>query len=155
MREQFYYPKRIKDYQKKQIRKYAKKRLALKDFSGLTNVLLYKMFQDRFNESVIEAWEKHNKQKSETKNREIVYVVGCYEMGICKIGFTKNFNNRLKSLQTGFPYVLEVFGLFEGSTQDEKFLHGKYKEYNTNGEWFKIEGELKKAIDNMQQINYT
>lgn len=57
-----------------------------------------------------------------------------------KIGHTTDFPKRLKSMQTGNPYILQPLKLFK--TEDgrdlESFLHNRLNKYHFRGEWFKL-----------------
>ena len=67
-----------------------------------------------------------------------VYFIGCNYMGI-KIGYTKNDpSKRLKQLQTGCPYKLELLYVMNGCNRDtEQYYHRFFTEYlNINGEWY-------------------
>lgn len=113
----FYYRnKRHKDFNKKQARNY-----------------LFDLYQS-------------NKSLFKSKNNKgTVYVVGNEDQQVCKIGFTtKKPEERMKSIQTGCPYPIEVLKTWDGlKRKDEKLLHETYSRYNLNGEWFEIKGKLK------------
>ena len=81
------------------------------------------------------------------KNRGYVYVIGNLEYGFCKIGFSKKPYSRLKQLQTGAPFKLYVLRKYKGTIYDEKMLQKKYYKYQTHGEWFRIDGRLKSALN--------
>lgn len=52
-----------------------------------------------------------------------------------KIGYTKNFNRRLKQYRT-HNIDIEVVATKEGTTTDEQFLHNILKPYKVDLEWF-------------------
>lgn len=61
-----------------------------------------------------------------------------------KIGKTDNVSNRIKQLQTGNPYKLELLGIIECESSSEAYmvekeLHTKYKDVAAIGEWFDLE----------------
>ncbi|GHB26471.1 GIY-YIG nuclease family protein [Salinicola rhizosphaerae] len=57
-----------------------------------------------------------------------------------KIGFSKNPEKRIRTLQTGNSRKLAIMGWLEkGDAFLEKRLHRKYEPYRLNGEWFSIE----------------
>lgn len=69
-----------------------------------------------------------------------------------KIGVAKSITNRLKSIQTGNPYTVEVYRVFILDSEivartAESILHAKYVEYKTTGEWFAIPDEALIDID--------
>ena len=59
-----------------------------------------------------------------------------------KVGISKNPNKRLKSLQTGYPFPLQLYYTKETDICMTKLLetviHRHLKLYKTNGEWFDI-----------------
>lgn len=96
--------------------------------------------------------QKHHKEEINKKrikegdDKTYVYIFGNLEYSICKIGFSVNPYERINGVQTGCPYKLKVLATFEATQKEERLLHKKYDKYRLEGEWFKIEGELKKAI---------
>ena len=58
-----------------------------------------------------------------------------------KIGFTRgNVNKRIKELQTGCPYEIQVVDSYcsEYGMIIERSLHNKYSHNKTYGEWFEL-----------------
>lgn len=68
----------------------------------------------------------------------MIYILKAKE--VFKIGVTQNLEKRLKTLQTGCPFKIEVFFICE--TQNDYFieqlLHKQYNEFNSYGEWFEL-----------------
>ena len=59
-----------------------------------------------------------------------------------KIGYTNDFNKRIKNLQVGHPREIGYFGLIECKDKDEakrieKEIHKMYHKNRLVGEWFK------------------
>lgn len=76
----------------------------------------------------------------------MIYFVKCNDM--VKIGYTKrNPEKRLAALQTANPYELLLIKTIEGTIDDEKILHAKYKKYHIRGEWFLFTGDLRTHIE--------
>jgi Meiotically Up-regulated Gene 113 (MUG113) protein len=69
---------------------------------------------------------------------EYLYIIRCHEF--TKIGIAGNVKNRLKTLQTGNPYRLELIDSFEFDDvlRVESILHRKYDHAWVIGEWFKL-----------------
>ena len=89
-----------------------------------------------------------NKRQNRKEGRvESIYFIGNREYQLVKIGFSTYPEDRMKQLQTGCPFELELFGVIKGSVKEEKTLHRKYSKYRINGEWFKIDGELKDYLE--------
>ena len=70
-----------------------------------------------------------------------------------KIGYAKDPGKRLKELQTGSPYPLELLLTIDGDIKKEKSLHNKFKSLSVKGEWFKPEKKLLDFIgDNKSKV---
>lgn len=99
-----------------------------------------------------------NNDKDLKSESGYVYVIGNRTMKICKIGFSINPCKRIKAIQTGCPYPVEIIALFEGDIKTERKLHKRYVKFKTNGEWFVYDGILKQniltAIENRKQIKF-
>lgn len=85
-------------------------------------------------------------------NNNYVYFIGNIEYKIVKIGFSSNPQNRLKSLQTGCPYKLKILKKIEGNSHLEKDYHKIFKDFNMEGEWFELRGELLDFVNKTQNI---
>lgn len=81
----------------------------------------------------------------------MVYFIGCLENKVVKIGYSKNVENRLTQLQTGYPTKLSVFKVLDGDTDDEKFYHEYFSSYRIGGEWFELSDELRKFLNLEEQ----
>ena len=70
-----------------------------------------------------------------------IYVIGGLEPPF-KVGISENPQKRLKSLQTGHPYPLQIHSLTETCVTKTKLLetviHRNLKHLRTNGEWFDV-----------------
>jgi hypothetical protein len=64
-----------------------------------------------------------------------VYFIEAHD-GPIKIGVAQNPMNRLRSLQTGHPFELQLLGTIPGNATDEKRLHHRFSKYHLRGEWF-------------------
>jgi hypothetical protein len=74
-----------------------------------------------------------------TENKmEYVYFIRCNEF--TKIGITNDIDYRLRSLQTGNPYPLELLCKFEyaNALPIEGILHKRFSGRRVQGEWFKL-----------------
>lgn len=75
-----------------------------------------------------------------------IYFAGNLKYKLVKIGFSTNPFNRVKSLQTGCPFKLTLFHSYKGTEKQEKELHKQFTDLRMNGEWFKLDGALKKYL---------
>lgn len=73
--------------------------------------------------------------------------------GPIKIGYTTDLLKRLKTLQTGYPDLLEVLLAFPGKPEYEKAIHKQFEEYRLNGEWFKSCPEVLARIKHFAVLN--
>lgn len=67
-----------------------------------------------------------------------LYVIGDKERAVCKIGISANPYERLKNLQTGYPWNLDIWLelMIDAPEKVEKILHTRFAEFRLNGEWF-------------------
>jgi hypothetical protein len=72
------------------------------------------------------------------KESSKVYVIGCKLHNVCKIGVSVDPNARLKSIQTGYPWPLSIWRVFEvkDAYAGERRLHQAFADWRLNGEWF-------------------
>jgi hypothetical protein len=64
--------------------------------------------------------------------------------GHFKIGRSKDVPSRVRTLGIQLPYPVKLrhqIAVISDSRAAEKFLHSKFKDYRTNGEWFRLPGE--------------
>ncbi len=73
-------------------------------------------------------------------DKEGLYIVNMANTNMYKIGITKDFSQRLRSLQTGNPFIIEVHNFYplKSSRRIESFLHKKYQHRKLGGEWFQL-----------------
>jgi len=67
-----------------------------------------------------------------------IYVMIDKNTGLYKIGRSKNPTIREKTLQSEKP-TIELMLYWSGFTNDEKFLHEKYRDKRVRGEWFSLD----------------
>lgn len=76
-----------------------------------------------------------------------VYFVQMDRIGPIKIGFTKNIEKRLISLQTASPYPLRLLCHYGADETHEKEWHSEFDRLRLEGEWFLPHPKLLKEID--------
>lgn len=91
-----------------------------------------------------------------------VYLIGCNQAGLFKVGRTKNdVSKRLKQLQTGCGMELHIIDFFETNYSNyiENMIHKCFKDVNTINEWFELSEEqvrsFKELCDKYQKIAET
>lgn len=90
-------------------------------------------------------WERRKIDKSLQLAPENIYFISD-EDGYIKIGFARNVQSRLETLQTASRQELRVVATIPGSLSDEKSLHHKFAKDHVRGEWFRPSHELKQYI---------
>lgn len=76
----------------------------------------------------------------------MIYFILNEENQHIKIGYSVNPLKRIKALQTGNSYNLEILTVIEGDISMEKLLHKKFKNYKIKNEWFQFSEEIKEFI---------
>lgn len=68
-----------------------------------------------------------------------------------KIGWTVDARKRLKELQTGCPFPMELRALLPGGVREETALHQRFKAYRIRrgNEWFRLEGDLAAYLESI------
>lgn len=66
---------------------------------------------------------------------------------LVKIGFSKKLSNRMRGLELAGGVKLILLASAPGEPEDERRLHRLFAAYREIGEWFRIEGGLKKFLD--------
>lgn len=75
---------------------------------------------------------------SGTTEGYIYFITADYPDYPIKIGFTELIKNtRIKGLQTGCPYQLQVIGRIRGTVADERKIHADFDHIRLEGEWFR------------------
>jgi hypothetical protein len=77
------------------------------------------------------------------KNKGFIYVLFVKDSSgkkIYKIGFAKDVEGRINTIQTSLPFTLEIFCAFYSprAFQIEWELHERFKECCVRGEWFHL-----------------
>ncbi len=79
--------------------------------------------------------------------RGYVYFVAAQSRDLLiKIGFAKDPFKRLRTLQTGSPLDLELFGYVAGTEVLERRLHRIFERDRMHGEWFVADGYLRDLV---------
>ena len=91
-----------------------------------------------------------------------IYLIKANEINLYKIGISKNADSRVKQLQTGCPYLLELVHYYEPkmfANKVEKIMHRSMSIYKKNenltslmGEWFDLDlKEINNFVYNCQE----
>jgi hypothetical protein len=87
-----------------------------------------------------------------TNGRQL-YFIKCNDW--IKVGRADNPSKRLKELQVGNPYILELRMVLDNAGRYEFLFHRELSNIEHNGEWFKITNEsriiIKKTMGKVAQ----
>lgn len=131
-----------------------------------SNKEIFSKYFNVFNEDAIESFNnvvdnKYSYEKKECKivalnkkykkafNAEddgYIYLIGSLKYGFVKIGYSKNPHKRLKEIQVGCPFEVNILSVAKGNMLKEKLIHKKYSKYKSFGEWFFIKGEVELMV---------
>ena len=76
----------------------------------------------------------------------MIYFIQQGDTGPIKIGYSKDIDKRLYSLQSASPHPLKVIGTAQGSMKDEYDIQQKFLYCRLSGEWFEPSLDLIKYI---------
>ena len=97
-----------------------------------------------------EPWDPRLPEKwAEEDESSQVYFMHAKNLGLVKIGFSKNVERRLTTLQTSCPDELELLKTIPGGRSVEEELHSRFEDYRQTGEWFKASPELIQYISSL------
>ncbi|WP_454627010.1 GIY-YIG nuclease family protein [Bradyrhizobium cenepequi] len=68
-----------------------------------------------------------------------------------KIGFARNVEKRLRSLQTSHHVPLRLLGAVVAQPEDEKEMHARLAHRRILGEWFEVHGDVFDVLMEMEQ----
>lgn len=80
---------------------------------------------------------------------DVVYIISIGNRSLVKIGFTKNLNQRLRSLHTASPHDVTIRLVIPGSRLLERKLHERFEfaRQSPAREWFRLTAEIKSFIE--------
>jgi hypothetical protein len=85
--------------------------------------------------------------------RSFVYVIGCDGHPV-KVGTARDVVQRVKELQTGFPFDLRIYGTVEieasAARHLERAAHKALSKHRLRGEWFQVSPAT--ALDTVERI---
>ena len=76
-----------------------------------------------------------------------VYFIRC--KAFVKIGYATSVPDRKRELGIGNPFDLEIIGAFKAHPSTENDLHRLLRRHRHRGEWFKLSGPVKQAIQEL------
>ena len=71
---------------------------------------------------------------------------------VVKIGVSAVVGGRLSALSTSHYKDLVLLATMDGGVGDERELHKRFAKLRVRGEWFKLEGELKKFVEKLSKV---
>jgi hypothetical protein len=94
-----------------------------------------------------EALQAESRAIAERKARELVYFIVDRQESIVKIGVSMSPENRLRSLRTSNPRLLELAATLPGGYDLERQLHERYAKHRIKGEWFQLTPGILRQIE--------
>jgi hypothetical protein len=64
------------------------------------------------------------------------YCYFCFVGNVVKIGYSKNWQDRLRTLRTNVPGTIGPFRVIKANRRTEHDLHKRFDHLRQNGEWF-------------------
>lgn len=95
--------------------------------------------------------QKAKETKYNKRYKGFIYFIQGEFGGAIKVGFSKNPEERLKQLQTGYPDTLQRLLLVAGNEQDERNFHKEFEKFRLNGEWFKPDKFVLDKINELKE----
>lgn len=92
-------------------------------------------FADTKDEAIALMHQLAERHHVRTLADNICYFIGS-QTGPIKIGWTRDVKKRLRTLQTGHPFKLEILATTTGGEIAEARYHVKFADYRLKGEWF-------------------
>ncbi len=86
------------------------------------------------------GWRRIPMNRDPADEREKVYLIGCDETDLVKIGYSGNVDRRLREIQCMSPVTLRVLWTDRGSRAVEAALHTVFAGSRRQGEWFALGG---------------
>ena len=71
-----------------------------------------------------------------------VYFIAARELGMVKIGFSRDPVARLKQMQTGNSALLTIETVINGNMREERAIHRLFLRHRIRGEWFALVSEI-------------
>jgi hypothetical protein len=68
----------------------------------------------------------------------VIYLVGDSVRGVCKIGWTSDFEKRIAILNQGYPFEFDIKRVKFGGIEDENKILEELRDYSIKGEWFQL-----------------
>ena len=86
---------------------------------------------------IIPDWNKH-----ETG----IYFILAEEVARVKIGKSVNITQRMSTMKTNSPVLLELVAYFLAPDSAERFIHSVFSRYRLHGEWFTYSKQIQRVV---------
>lgn len=80
----------------------------------------------------------------------IIYFVHAVDVGLIKIGFTRDLNTRLRDLRVTSPAALTLVAYELGAPDRERELHRAFAGDRVRGEWFRLTDRIRAEIERLR-----
>lgn len=96
-------------------------------------------------------WDEADLERSlghlEGEDRSGIYFVHSKTTNLVKIGFSREPRARLTNLRVASPCALRMLTVIDGTREDEKRLHKRFRSLRSHGEWFHFLPAIKKFLN--------
>lgn len=108
----------------------------------------------RVDKALIEMHMLRESVRKYQAKTEYVYFVYAPISNLVKIGKTKKFKQRIRSLRGSAPEPIRLIAIMKAYPETEKYLHHALHAYRQHGEWFLYKHIVKEVIDAIKHMNY-
>lgn len=81
-----------------------------------------------------------------------VYLIEA-QNGLVKVGVGQKVGDRFTATRTHSPVLVRLIAAWPGTPKDEAALHVKFAAYRSHGEWFRLEGNFARFVDEWRGHN--
>jgi len=98
---------------------------------------------------LVDRWRAEQAVAREFPTGPLVYFLGGVP-GFVKIGFTADLQDRVRQLQPGSPFPLELLAHVAGASwAEERAYHRRFHAHRHYGEWFARAPEIEAEIERL------
>ncbi len=128
---------------------------AIQEMPGWTSTTAYRTFGPRGVPAGRRGLGYERRVKLDQHKRSetgAIYFCRAEGRGPVKIGWSLNIEARLSGLQTSHHSKLTLIAFVPGTRIEEKALHKRFQKQRIKGEWFKVEGALKRYLETLPKL---
>lgn len=121
---------------------------------GLSRKTVRKFEREHPTDEALEQYVDKIEKKKLRSSKGSVYLIK-HELGPIKIGVSRAPWARLRSLQVGSPFELEVKSTIRTNVPEllEEYLHQRYDDSRIRGEWFELSEQEEEYLVNTESVS--